>query len=48
MSTPELGRNARLFKDGTVIGYAKDISASFRVSLALDPTGFPSGFTKKQ
>jgi len=26
MSTPELGRNARLFKDGTVIGYAKVIS----------------------
>ncbi len=48
MSTPKLGRNARLFKDGTVIGYAKDIGASCRVSLALDPTGFPSGFTKKQ
>ena len=26
MSTPELGRNARLFKDGVVIGYANDIS----------------------
>ena len=27
MSSPKLGRNARLFKDGTVIGYAKDIRA---------------------
>jgi hypothetical protein len=26
VSSPKLGRNARLFKDGTVIGYAKDIS----------------------
>ena len=26
MSTPELGRDACLFKDGVVIGYAKDIS----------------------
>jgi len=26
LSTPKLGRNARLFKDGVVIGYAKDIS----------------------
>jgi hypothetical protein len=26
MSTPVLGRNARLYKDGTVIGYGKNIS----------------------
>ncbi len=33
MSTPKLGRNARLFKDGTVIGYAKDISVKASADL---------------
>jgi len=33
MSTPELGRNARLFKDGVVIGYAEDISVKALANL---------------
>jgi hypothetical protein len=33
MRSPQLGRNGRLFKDGTVIGYAKDISLKGLVGL---------------
>ncbi|HEX9261201.1 MAG TPA: hypothetical protein VF893_01580 [Candidatus Bathyarchaeia archaeon] len=33
MSSPKLGRNARLFKDGVVIGYAKDISVKASADL---------------
>lgn len=33
MSLPKLGRNARLFKDGVVIGYAKDISVKASADL---------------
>jgi hypothetical protein len=33
LSTPRLGRNARLFKDGVVIGYAKDISVKASADL---------------
>jgi hypothetical protein len=33
VSTPKLGRNARLFKDGTVIGYAKGISVKASADL---------------
>ena len=33
MSTPKLGRNARLFKDGVVIGYAKDVSVKASADL---------------
>ncbi len=33
MSTPILGRNARLYKDGTVIGYGKNISVKATADL---------------
>ena len=33
MSTPVLGRNARLYKDGTVIGYGKNISVKASAEL---------------
>ena len=33
MSTPVLGRNARLFKDGVVIGYGKNISVKATADL---------------
>lgn len=33
MSTPLLGRNARLFKDGVVIGYGKNISVKASAEL---------------
>ena len=33
MSTPKLGRNARLLKDSVVIGYAKDISVKASANL---------------
>jgi len=33
MSVPLLGRNARLFKDGVVIGYGKDISVKATADL---------------
>ena len=36
MSTPLLGRNARLYKDGTVIGYGKNISVKASAELIKD------------
>jgi hypothetical protein len=33
LSTPLLGRNARLYKDGTVIGYGKNISVKASAEL---------------
>ena len=36
MSTPVLGRNARLYKDGTVIGYGKNISVKASAELIKD------------
>ena len=33
MSTPLLGRNARLYKEGTVIGYGKNISVKASAEL---------------
>ena len=33
MSTPLLGRNARLYKDGVVIGYGKNISVKASAEL---------------
>ena len=45
MSTPKLGRNARLFKDGTVIGYAKDISVKASADLIRE---YSTGFAWKE
>jgi len=36
LSTPVLGRNARLYKDGTVIGYGKNISVKASAELIKD------------
>jgi hypothetical protein len=36
MSTPLLGRNARLYKDGVVIGYGKNISVKASAELIKD------------
>ena len=54
MSTPVLGRNARLFKDGVVIGYGKNISVKATADLYFDQHHFhtvplkilPSSLTK--
>jgi hypothetical protein len=36
LSSPVLGRNARLYKDGTVIGYGKNISVKASAELIKD------------